>query len=134
MSAKTEQPDPAAIFAGALSLWNAVRAAHDQMEMTLSDAYNGADECMRQVMRVATLFEEWACRHVAFDELDEMWAYLLDSRLGEACIDSMTVSSLTEFDEAECFSRGEKAWASFAARRWASAAGRCRCTESGGRF
>jgi len=30
---------------------------------------------MREVMRVANQFENWACRNVNFDEFNEVWPY-----------------------------------------------------------
>jgi hypothetical protein len=99
----TLQPDPAAIFAAALSLWEAVheRAEADKT-LDLSDCYNGTDQLMREVMRIANLFETWACQHVAFDELDDVWPYLLEDKFGAACLAVILPSALAQFDETDC--------------------------------
>src|SRR4051812_40747738 len=62
--------DPAAVFAAAMSLWKELQnVSKKDPQFNLSDAYSGVDEAMRQVMRVATIFETWACSHVAFEEM-----------------------------------------------------------------
>lgn len=79
----TEQPDPAAVFGGALSLRSAcLKRADDDSQLNLSECYNGMDEFMRQMMHVATLFEDWSCAHVVFRELDDVWPYLMEDRGG----------------------------------------------------
>ena len=82
-----ETPNPAAVFAMAVSL----RAACEKREkeadrLFLSEVYHGMDEFWREVMRVGTLFEEWACRHVAFGHLGEAWPYFLEQGFGKACL------------------------------------------------
>ena len=57
---------------------------------------------MREVMRIAELFEQWACEHVAFEELTDVWPYLLQDRFGEECLSVLVVESLAEFDERDC--------------------------------
>ena len=98
-----EQPDPAAIFAIAQSLWEAcqTQAARDPI-INLSEAYHGMDQFMRELMRVASLFESWACQHIDFPELDEPWPYLLQDRFGEACLQIKTVAELAAFAEPDC--------------------------------
>lgn len=61
--------DPAAVFACANSLWLACkRQAGVDPNLNLSDAYNGMDQLMREVMRIAEMFEKWSCQHVVFEE------------------------------------------------------------------
>lgn len=98
MNAEAEPPDPAAVFACALSLWQDCmkqRAAG----FNPSECYNGGDEFMRVVMRAATCFETWASRHVAFDELGETWPYYMEDKFGEACIAVLGAEGLTHFNE-----------------------------------
>lgn len=98
-----ESPDPAAIFAIATSLWVEchARAATDP-SLNLSEAYSGIDELMRQVMRVGTQFETWACTHVKFNELTEVWPYLLEDRFGKECLSILRPDRLTDFDDHDC--------------------------------
>lgn len=97
------QPDPAAVFACALSLHHAcLREAEVVADLNLSDAYQGMDEFMREVMRVAEMFETWACRHVAFDHLQEVWPYLLEDRFGPTCLEIMKADALAGFDGDDC--------------------------------
>jgi len=80
-------PDPAAVFASALSLWQVCQKhAVGDTKLNLSECYNGMDQYMREVMRVASQFETWACLHIDFDELNDMWPYLLEDRFGENCL------------------------------------------------
>jgi hypothetical protein len=81
------QPDPAAEFGAALSLFNAAETAAEMHSNNLSDAYSGGDEFMRQCMRVGREFEAWACAHVDFDELADVWPYDLHDRFGRAAIE-----------------------------------------------
>lgn len=57
---------------------------------------------MRQVMRVATMFESWCCDHVDFSEFSDVWPYFLEDRLGEVCVNVMSATALAEFDQREC--------------------------------
>ena len=98
-------PDPAGIFAAALSLWEAFKKCESgEAAINLSECYNGMDQLMREVMRVADLFESWACSHVAFEELDDVWPYLMEDKFGTACMAVMTPGSLAEYGENECLS------------------------------
>ena len=98
------QADRAAVFGAALSLWNAVlRRAERPPRVNLSECYNGGDEFMRQVMRAATEFELWSCAHVHFDDLDEVWPYMLEDRFGEACMVVLGgPEALLDFDSRAC--------------------------------
>jgi hypothetical protein len=99
----TSDLDPAAIFAGALSLWNACWQAVDhEPELNLSQAYHGGDEFMRQLMRVASLFESWCVDRIDFECLDDVWPYLLEDRLGDACLEVMGPECFASFDETDC--------------------------------
>ncbi len=57
---------------------------------------------MRTMMRIAGQFESWACMHINFDELTDVWAYLLEDRFGEACLAFLPLETLTKFDESDC--------------------------------
>ena len=100
---RIEQLDPAAVFACALSLREAcLKSADANPQLNLSESYNGMDEFMRELMRIANLFEAWACAHVAFDELGEVWPYVVEDRFGEACLESILPSALAAFDDSDC--------------------------------
>lgn len=95
--------DPAAVFACAVSLWEACdKAAGDDPELNLSDAYSGMDQLMREVMRIGEMFENWACDHVVFELLSDVWPYFLKDRFGDACLDLLEPDSLAGFDEDYC--------------------------------
>jgi len=57
---------------------------------------------MRQIMRVATMFEAWSCRYVDFNQLSEVWPYLLHDRFGKECISVLLPQDLADFDEHDC--------------------------------
>ena len=46
MSDESEQPDPAAVFGCALSLWHECKKAVAKEGLNLSECYNGGDEFM----------------------------------------------------------------------------------------
>ncbi|RBP37633.1 hypothetical protein DES53_11315 [Roseimicrobium gellanilyticum] len=95
--------DPAAVFAGALSIWNACWQAVDHdPKRNLSEVYHGGDEFMRQLMRVASLFESWCADRVDFECLDDVWPYLLEDRFGDACLEVMGPECFASFDEMDC--------------------------------
>jgi hypothetical protein len=95
--------DPAAVFAGALSLWNACWQAVDHdPALNLSQVYHGGDEFMRQLMRAASLFESWCGARIDFENLDDVWPYLLEDRLGDACLEVMGPECFASFDETDC--------------------------------
>jgi hypothetical protein len=98
-----EKPDPAAQFAIASSLWH---ACHDHAAKTkglnLSEIFNGMDECMRVVMHIGERFEDWACKHVNFDNLDDVWPYLLQDKFGSVCLEAMWLAGLADFNEEDC--------------------------------
>ena len=98
-----ESYDTAAQFAIASSLW---QACHDHAAKTknlnLSEVFNGMDECMRVVMRIGERFERWACKHVNFDNLDDVWPYLLHGSFGRICLEGMAPAGLPEFNEEDC--------------------------------
>lgn len=98
-----DQPDSAAVFACAKSLHDAcLERTEVGPELDLSDAYQGMDTFMREVMRVGAMFEKWACRHVAFNELAGVWPYLLEYRFGAACLETMDADALAGFDADDC--------------------------------
>ncbi len=96
-------PDPAAHFAIALSLWREChRQAADDPALNLGQAYLGIDSLMREVMRIARVFETWACAHVDFTQLDDVWPYLLEHRFGAECLSVLRPDRLADFDEHDC--------------------------------
>jgi len=100
---RTENPDPAAVFAIALSLWQeGHKQAAANPSIDLSDAYSGIDGLMREVMRIGTHFEQWSCLHVDFDQLTEPWPYMLQDRFGKECLSILLAEHLTEFDDHDC--------------------------------
>lgn len=98
-----EAPDPAAIFTIATSLWHECHehAANDR-SINLSDAYSGMDGFMREIMRIAAMFETWACDHVDFKQLTDVWPYLLQDRFGKECLSILRAENLSAFDEHDC--------------------------------
>ena len=103
MSDESEQPDPAAVFGGALSLWHECKKLTKGTErLNLSECYNGGDEFMRVVMRTATRFENWASLHIAFENFDDVWPYMLEDKFGAACVAAMGAGSLARFDDNDC--------------------------------
>jgi hypothetical protein len=107
MTTETESatvlPDPAAVFASALSLWQACRKhAADTAKLNPSECYNGMDQFMRELMRVGDQFEAWACSHVDFKELDDVWPYLLEDKFGETCLAVLSPGALARFDDSDC--------------------------------
>jgi len=103
MSENKEVTDPAAVFACALSLWQTCQQeASRQTNLNLSEVYNGVDQLMREVMRTGELFEKWACEHIEFNELTEVWPYLLEGKFGAACVNAMGAENLCNFDDSDC--------------------------------
>jgi len=99
----TNQPDTAAVFACAMSLWQSCEASEStDQKINLSDAYSGMDQLMREVMRIGRLFEEWACQHVEFAELNDVWPYMLRGRFGDACLACLSATELEMFDDSDC--------------------------------
>lgn len=95
---KRMEPDSAGVLGAAVSLLNACR----QSKLDLSDVYQGWDQLMREVMRIAIRFEEWSCLYVDFGELGECWPYFLDDRFGPACLKVVFPTELRSFGEKEC--------------------------------
>lgn len=103
MNPNTEPLDPSAIFAISNSLWAACEShARREPRTNLSECYNGMDQLMCEMMRIAECFERWACEHIAFDYTDDVWPYLLQDQFGEACIAALSLDSLAHFDEQDC--------------------------------
>ena len=99
----TPPTDSAAVFAAAFSLWEAIhKHAQALPKINLSDCYNGVDQLMREVMRIANLFENWACQHVEFSELNDVWPYLLEDKFGDACLEIFEPGGVANFDESDC--------------------------------
>lgn len=68
----------------------------------LSECFNGGDEFLRQMMRIGELFEAWACDHVAFEELEDVWPYYLEDHFGDACLHVLTPTGLPHFSREDC--------------------------------
>ncbi len=94
--------DPAAIFCCAVSLRDAATEQSRASCLSLSDVYSGMDGFLREIMRVATVFETWATQHVAFDHLVEVWPYFMEDRFGDACVDVADIWALASFNEMDC--------------------------------
>jgi hypothetical protein len=107
MKNKTESanflPDSAAVFASALSLWQVCqKLAASDAKLNLSGSYNGLDQFMRELMRIANQFEIWACMHVDFNETNDVWPYFLEDKFGEACMADLSPDSLAQFEDSDC--------------------------------
>jgi len=98
----TVLPDAAAVFASALSLWQASQKRAEDEKLNLSECFNGMDQFMREIMCIATQFEQWACQHVEFKELNDVWSYLLEDKFGETCLAALHPIELATFDDADC--------------------------------
>lgn len=95
--------DPAAVLGAAISLWQSCQRPRGGTEpIDFSVSYCGGDQWMREVMRVATLFEAWATRHVCFDEFGECWPYFLEDCFGDACVELVGADGLARFCEEDC--------------------------------
>lgn len=95
--------DPAAVLGAAVSLWHACQQPRgDFGRIDLSESYGGVDQWMREVMRIAGLFESWATQHVCFEKLAECWPYFLEGRFGGACVELVGAGGLASFDERDC--------------------------------
>ena len=103
MNVPSEEVDPAAVFAIATSLRKACEEAEAaDPSLDLVAAYNGWDQFTRELMRVAAMFEEWSCLHVAFDHLEHTWSYFLENSFGKACLKVMEAGGLASFDAVDC--------------------------------
>lgn len=101
----TEQAklDPAAVLGCAMSLYNSCHVRAKATGANLSEAYHGGDEFMRVCMRIATHFETWACTHINFNELNDVWPYMLEDKFGDTCRAYMGgVEALQPFTDADC--------------------------------
>ncbi|HNQ72483.1 MAG TPA: hypothetical protein PKN95_02620 [Verrucomicrobiota bacterium] len=97
------KPDSAAVFACAHSLWEACHEhVANHKEFNLSDCFNGIDQFMREVMAIGKRFEEWACEHINFDELNDVWPYLLEEKFGKACLAHLLPHALLQFNQSDC--------------------------------
>jgi hypothetical protein len=91
------------VFAASLSLWQVCQKyADSDARLNLSERYNGMDQFMREVMRVANEFEMRACLHVNFDEINDVWPYLLEDKFDETCLSVFSPSELAQFDDSDC--------------------------------
>lgn len=98
-----DDPDSAAIFAIALSLWQALhKRASTDPQLNLSECYHGMDQLMREVMRIANHFERWSCEHLDFDQNPDVWPYLMEDKFGKVCLDVLHPAALIAFGEPDC--------------------------------
>ena len=98
------QPDPAAILGAACSLkrvW--IDDVDLETRLRLAQRLPGVDSVMREILRIATRFETWACRNVDFEALDEVWPYFLEAEFGNACQRTLKPDALPKFDKEDCF-------------------------------
>jgi hypothetical protein len=102
LQATAIEPDPAAVFTIAHSLWEICEKRSHQNNFNISECYNGVDQFIREIMRIANLFENWACHHINFDEFDEVWAYYLGDNFGKSCLTVVPLNCLMDFGEADC--------------------------------
>jgi len=103
MTALPEEADPAAVLAIATSLLKSCKQAESaDPSLNLGAAYNGWDHFARELMRIAVMFEEWACENVAFVYLNDVWSYLLEASSGEACLAVKKADALATFDQSDC--------------------------------
>lgn len=102
MSFEIDPPDPAAVFACAVSLRDACEEKAAVHGINISETFHGGDQFWREVMRIAVLFENWACGHVAFEALEHVWPYLLEEKFGNACLKHVNVDGLTTFSTMDC--------------------------------
>lgn len=98
----TIEPDPAAVFAIALSLWENCEKTRRENDLNLSDCYNGYDQLMREIMRIANQFEDWCCHHINFNEFGEVWPYFLSDKFGAVCAATLGTEFLMEFCDDDC--------------------------------
>ena len=57
---------------------------------------------MSNIMHVANLFESWACDHVIFEEMGDVWPYLLQDEFGAASKALPNLTDLAKFNEIDC--------------------------------
>jgi hypothetical protein len=95
-------PDPAALLGAAVSLKKTCEDIAGKERINLSECYNGGDEFMRQVMRVASLFETWCSEYLDFNQFSDVWPYLLEDKFGDAFLKVSFPTCLTEFDSVGC--------------------------------
>lgn len=116
-STRTEVKDPAAVMAIAMSLRKSLEAYSLPENVTMSDLFQGIDNLFRACMHVATVFEVWACDHVFFDEVVDVWPYLLEDKFGDAFLQPYRLgreefntlpTDLTSFIPADCLNMAMK--------------------------
>lgn len=81
-AASVERADPAAVFGVADSLHRF--AERPGFKGNVSEAYDGADQFMREVMSAGERFETWACENVDFSALTDVWPYMLQDKFADA--------------------------------------------------
>jgi hypothetical protein len=79
-------PDPAAIYGIANSLDVAAQAFGKEVgdASAISDCYGGQDGYFRACMEVACIFEYWACAHVDFARMSDIYVYRLQDNFAAA--------------------------------------------------
>ncbi|MDZ4744186.1 MAG: hypothetical protein SGI98_12320 [Verrucomicrobiota bacterium] len=92
-------PDPAAIFGAAISLWIQANQMEDTDEnFCISDIFSGRDGFMWVIMNVTKRFEEWSCNYINFEMIDEPWPYILEEQFGPSCANCISFSLLGKID------------------------------------
>lgn len=92
--------DPAGVFGAAVSISDACRAAvKADPKIDLSGPYNGNDQFMREAMRIAYAWELWACTHVDFEALSDVWPYFIEEKFGDALLASIGIENLSGIDD-----------------------------------
>lgn len=108
MITRNAAADPAAEFAVALSLYNGLAERSKIYDLNLSEAFGGGDQFMRECARIGMVFESWACVNVAFEELTDVWPYLLEDQFlasyeeAHGVITQDTAAELSNFNETSC--------------------------------
>jgi len=108
------EPDPAAEFAAAMSLFEAanIRADASAPPYDLSRAFGGYDVFMRDCARIGRAFEAWCCVHVDWTEgIADCWPYLLHDKFGDLALEAiggLTALSVHDFNDSHWISIARK--------------------------
>jgi hypothetical protein len=95
---KTEISDPADIVAVIISLNDTARELSKSGNADISEAYQGVDQFMRETIRVAEQFEQWACSHVLFDDFGEVFPYFIEDKFGKALHELYGITCLRDIN------------------------------------
>lgn len=96
---KPSNPDEAAIFAAAISLWiQANKMENMDKTFCISEIFSGRVNFMSIIMDVARRFEKWSCEHINFETNDETWPYILEESFGSTCAKCIDFTLLEEIN------------------------------------